>query len=88
MAEAAVSSKAVVSLLLIYCLMHFPLFLVNLCLSLFRYVLLCVHSIFAIILKRKRTLVALILLPYRCLVTVNVCGSSSRCLGLVYSVSL
>ena len=30
-----------------------------------------VHSSFAIILKRKRTLVALLLLSYRCLVTVN-----------------
>ena len=46
MAEATVSSKVVDSLLLIYCLMHFPLFVGNLCLSLFCYVLLCVHSIF------------------------------------------
>ena len=39
-------------------------------------VLLCnilsVHSRFAIILKRKRKLVALLLVYYRCLVTVNV----------------
>ena len=41
-------------------------------LSLFCYSLLCVHSSFAIILKRKRNLVALLLLSYRCLVTVNV----------------
>ena len=34
--------------------------------------LLCVHSSFAIILKRKRKLVALLLLSYRYIVTVNV----------------
>ena len=44
----------------------------TLCLSLFCYALLCVHSSFAIILKRKRKLVDLLLLSYRCLVTVNV----------------
>ena len=38
----------------------------------FCYTLLCVHSSFAIILKRKRKLVALLLLSYRCIVTVNV----------------
>ena len=43
-----------------------------LCLSLFYYALLCVHSSFAIILKRKRKLVALLLLSYRCIVTINV----------------
>ena len=36
------------------------------------YVLLCVHSSVSIILKRNRKLVAFLLLPYRCLVTVNV----------------
>ena len=41
-------------------------------LSLFWYVLFCVLSSFAIILKRKRKLVDLLLLSYRCLVTVNV----------------
>ena len=40
--------------------------------SLFCYALLCVHSSIAIILKRKRKLVALLLLSYRCIVTVNV----------------
>ena len=40
--------------------------------SLFCYVLLCVHSSFAIILKRKRKLVASLLLSYRCIVTINV----------------
>ena len=34
--------------------------------------LLCVNSSFAIILKRKRKLVALLLLSYRCIVTINV----------------
>ena len=42
------------------------------CLYLFGYALLCVHSSFAIILKRKRKLVALILLSYRFIVTLNV----------------
>ena len=40
--------------------------------SLLCYALLCVHSSFAIILKRKRKLVALIKLSYRCIVTINV----------------
>ena len=40
-------------------------------LSLFYYALLCVHSCFAFILKRKRKLVALLLLSYRCIVTIN-----------------
>ena len=43
-----------------------------LCLSLLCYALLCVHSSFAIILNRKRKLVALLLLSYRCIVTINV----------------
>ena len=62
MADAAVRSKAVVLLLLIYCLMYFPLFEGALCLSLFCYALLCVHSTcsFAIIVKKKRKLVALL----------------------------
>ena len=42
------------------------------CLSLFSYALLCVISSFAIILKRKGELIALLLLSYRCLVAVNV----------------
>ena len=52
--------------------MYVPMFVGVLCLSLFCYGLLCVHSSFAIILKRKRKLVALLLLSYRCVVTVNV----------------
>ena len=72
MAYAAVCSKAVVLLLLIYCLMYFPLFVGVLCLSLFWYALIWVHSSFTLILKRKKKLIALLLLSYRCLVTVNV----------------
>ena len=40
--------------------------------SLFCYALICVHSSFAIILKRKRKLVALLLLSCRCIVTIIV----------------
>ena len=39
---------------------------------LFWYALLCVLSSFAIILKRKRELVALLLLCYRCIVTITI----------------
>ena len=42
------------------------------CLYLFSYTLLCVHSGFAIILKKKRKLVALLVLSYRCSVAINV----------------
>ena len=59
-------------MLLIYHLMDFPLFLRVLCLSLFCYALHFVDSSFAIILKRKINLVALLLLSYRCIVTINV----------------
>ena len=52
--------------------MYFQLFVGLLCLSLFCYALLCVHFIFSIILKMKRKLVALILLSYKCLLTVTV----------------
>ena len=40
-------------------------------LLLFCYALLCVHFSFAIILKRKRKLVALLLLSCRCIVIIN-----------------
>ena len=40
--------------------------------SLFCYALFCVYSSFAIILKRRRKLVVLLLLSYRCIVTINV----------------
>ena len=43
-------------------------------LSLFSYALLCVLSSFAIIFKRKRKLVALLVLSYRWIVTINVLG--------------
>ena len=62
MAWTAVHPKVVVLLLLIYCLIYFPLFVGVLCLSLFCYALLCVHSSFAIIFKRKKKLIALVLL--------------------------
>ena len=52
--------------------MIFPLFVGVLCLSFVCYALLCVQSSFAIILKRKRKLVALLLMSYRCIVTINV----------------
>ena len=38
----------------------------------FVYVLFCVDSSFAITLKRKRRLIALLLLSYRCIVAINV----------------
>ena len=71
-AYAAIRSKAVVLLLLICYLVCFPLVVGVLCLSLFCYALLCVFNSFAIILSRKRELVALLLLCYGCLVTVHV----------------
>ena len=89
MAESAVHSRVVVMLLLIiYCLMYFPLFVAVLCLSLFCYALLCVHSSFTIILKRKRKLVALLLLSYRCIFTKNVMWLFFRVLlvGLQYVI--
>ena len=72
--KTAVRSKAVVPLLLINCLLYLPLFVGVICLSLFYYALLCVHSSFAIMLKRKRErkLVALLLLSYRYFVAINV----------------
>ena len=54
LARAAVRSKPVVLLLLIYCFMYLPLFVGVLCWSLFWYALLYVHSSFVIILTRKR----------------------------------
>ena len=71
LAWAAVRSKAVVLLLLIYCFMYLPLFVGVLCWSLFWYVLLYIHSSFVIILTRKREQGALPLLSFGCLVTVN-----------------
>ena len=53
--------------------MYFPVFVGVLYLSLFCYALLFVHyNTFAIILKRKRKLVALLLMSYRCIITTNV----------------
>ena len=62
--------------------MYFPLFVGVLCLSLFCYVFLCAHSSFAIILKRKRKLVAMLLLSYRCIVTINILWLSLTVLGV------
>ena len=56
--------------------MYFPLFVEVLCLSLFCYALLCVHFSFAIILKRKRKLVALLLLSYICIATTYICSKA------------
>ena len=81
----------------ILCLMCFPLLVGVLCLSLFCYALLCGVSCFAIILKRKRKLVALLLLSYRCILTINVLwlflngavGCSAVCdCGISWSCSL
>ena len=52
--------------------MYLPLFAGVLCWSSFWYALLYVLSSFAMILTRKRELVALLLLYFRCLVTVNI----------------
>ena len=52
--------------------MYFPLFVGVLCFYVFCYALLCIHSGFASILKRERKLIALLLLSYRCIVTINV----------------
>ena len=52
--------------------MYFPLSVVVLFLSLFCYALLCVHFSFAIILKKRRKRVALLLFSYRYIVTINV----------------
>ena len=69
--------------------MCFPLVVVVLCLSLFCCTLLYVHSSIAIILMGNRELVALLLLTYGCLNTVNVlCDFSSWCRGLVCGVCL
>ena len=51
--------------------MYLPLLVGFLSLSLICYALFYVRLILAIILKRKRKLVALLILSYRCFVTVN-----------------
>ena len=87
-AKAAVRSKVVVQLLLIYCLLYLLLFVEILCLSLFCCALLCVHSSFATIFKRKRKLVALLSFITNVLLLKMFCGSSSLCGGLVCSMWL
>ena len=59
-------------MLLIYCFKYLTLFVGALCWSLFWYSFLCVLSSFAIILTRKRELAVLLLLSFRCFVSVNV----------------
>ena len=79
---AAVPSKAVVLLLLIYCFMYFPLIVGVLCLYLFCYALFYVHCRFETILKRKRKLVVLQMYCYhKCSVTLphGAVGSSAVC---------
>ena len=51
--------------------MYLSLFVGALCLSLFCYAFLCVHSSFAFILERKGKLVVLLKMSYRCIVTIN-----------------
>ena len=83
------SSKDVVLLLLVYCLLYFPLFVGVLCLALVCYALLCVQSSFAIILNWKRNLVVLILLSYIYIATINVLWLSLVVpwVGLQYVIS-
>ena len=68
--------------------MYYPLLVGVLCLLLFCYALVCVHSSFAIILKRKSKLVALLLLYYRCIITINfsclLLTAGLHCVILVY----
>ena len=70
--------------------MYFLLFVGVLCLYLFCYALLRVHSSFAIILKRKRKLFFLLLLSYRCIVTINVLWLflTVPCVGLQFVIVL
>ena len=69
MASAAVRFKAVVLLLLTFCLLLLPLWESVFC-SMFCCTLLYVHSSFAILLMGKRELVALLSLSYWWLVMV------------------
>ena len=73
-------------LLLLYWLINSPLFVGVLCWSLFLYALLCVLSSFAIILKRKRELVAVLFLSDGCFVPVKYLWSFLACLGVVGSM--
>ena len=75
-------------LLLIYWFMYLPLFVGVLCSSLFWYALLYALSCFAIILMRKRELVALLVLSFGYLVTVNVLWlfPTLPCVGLQFVI--
>ena len=70
-------------LLLIYCLMYSPLFVEVLCLCLFCFY---VPSSFAIILKRKRKLVAMLLSSYRYVVAINFMWLTMPWTGLQYVI--
>ena len=72
--------------LLICCFIYLPLSVGVLCWSLFWYALLYALSSFAIILTRKRELVALLFCLSDVLLLLKFCDSSSRCCGLVCSV--
>ena len=64
----------IVQLLLysIYVIIEINRYKTRFCVFFYLFCIICAHSYFAIILKRKRKLVALLLLPYRYFVTVNV----------------
>ena len=67
MAWAAVSSKAVILLLLVYCLMYSPLFVGRSVFVFVFYALLCVHSSFAILEEEeKASCLAIIVLQMHC----------------------
>ena len=86
MASATVCSKAVVPLLLMYCLL-LSLFLLGFYVgSLFCYALLCVLSNFANISMRNRELLVLLLLSSWCRVDVQDLRLSSRCHWFVCSI--
>ena len=75
-------------MLFIYCFMYFPLSVGVLSLSLVLLSITCVHSSFAINLKRNRELVAFLLLSYWCIVTINVLWLFLAVRGLVCSMWL
>ena len=64
-------------MLVIYCCMYLPLCVGVLCSSLFQVCITLCPSSFATILTMKRELVALLLLSFRCLVTVNLLVNAS-----------
>ena len=68
-------------------LMYFSLFVGVLCLSLFCYALLCVHSIVLCYhLEEEEKAVCFAIIVLQMYFTIILCGSSSWCHGLVCSV--